>query len=368
MDSDTSTDRTFIKGLDLSRVFYEEAVKPILSLEFPELEYSAAHIGRGSDVLGFDTPQSMDHDWGPKLKLFVSESNYNKYAERVFSTLGYHLPFEVLGVPINLGKHDDGTSVMLHTKTRPLNHGVQVFTVKKFFTNYLGFNPQLDIDVIDWLVIPEQLLRSVVGGKVFYDGLDELEKIRTKLSSYPHDVWLYLLANQWRRIGQEIAFMGRCGQVNDELGSRIITSRHIQDLVSLCFLMEKRYAPYIKWFGSAFSHLSCSSDLSPIFLQALDGKNCEERQTHLVSAYEYIAQMHNKLGITEPMEEKISPFHNRPFIIIQADEYADAIYAQIQDDKVKSLPQWLGSVDQYSNSTDVLAYVDKLRKLRAMYG
>lgn len=358
---------TFTKGMDLSRAFYEEAVKPILEVKFPEIQYSAAHIGKGSDVLGFDTLQSMDHDWGPKLELFVSESHHKVYSERIHTTLGQQLPFDVRGFPVNFGKHDDGTSVMQPTRNRPVNHGVQIFTVKQFFTTNLGFDPRLDMDVIDWLVVPEQLLRSVVGGKVFHDGLGELEKVRTKLCYYPHDVWLYLLANQWRRLSQEIHFMGRCGQVDDELGSRMIVSRLIKDLMGLCFLMEEQYAPYIKWFGSAFSQLSCSSDLNPIFLQALDAKNWEERQTYLVSAYEYVAQMHNGLDITEPMESKTSFFHNRPFLIIQAEEFADAIYARIHDVVIKSLPKWLGAVDQYSDSTDVLAYIDKLRKLRPLY-
>ncbi|MHA1637614.1 MAG: DUF4037 domain-containing protein [Candidatus Thorarchaeota archaeon] len=368
MDNVMPTEGNFIKGLDLSRIFYEEAVKPILETDFPDLQYSAARIGKGSDVLGFDTPQSMDHDWGLKLELFVSEADYEQYAERIASVLGQCLPFEVRGFPVNVGMHEDGTSVTQYSEKRPLNHGVKIVTVKDYIGNHLGINPLLDIGVVDWLVMPSQLLMGVVCGQIFHDELEELEKVRTKLSYYPRDIWLYILANQWRRLSQEIHFMGRCGQVDDELGSRMIASRLIKDLMGLCFLMEEQYAPYIKWFGSAFSQLSCSSDLNPIFLQALDGKNWEERQTHLISAYEYVAQMHNRLGITEPMEEKISPFHNRPFIIIQAEEYADAIYTQIQDDEVKSLPKWLGAVDQYSDSTDVLAYIDKLRKFRPMYG
>lgn len=67
--------RPFIKGLELSERFYREAVAPILAQRFPKLRYSAALIGPGSDVLGFDTPQSMDHDWGPRLLLFLGEAD-----------------------------------------------------------------------------------------------------------------------------------------------------------------------------------------------------------------------------------------------------------------------------------------------------
>ena len=45
----------FVKGLELSGVLYETVVKPILAQHFSDLPYSAALIGRGSEVLGFDT-------------------------------------------------------------------------------------------------------------------------------------------------------------------------------------------------------------------------------------------------------------------------------------------------------------------------
>ena len=48
----------FIPGLELSRMLYEQAVAPILAARFPRLVFSAARLGFGSDVLGFDTPRS----------------------------------------------------------------------------------------------------------------------------------------------------------------------------------------------------------------------------------------------------------------------------------------------------------------------
>ena len=49
----------FIPGLELARRFYWEAVRPILDADFPGLRHSAALIGAGSEVLGFDTPMSV---------------------------------------------------------------------------------------------------------------------------------------------------------------------------------------------------------------------------------------------------------------------------------------------------------------------
>lgn len=45
----------FLPGLELSRRFYEELVKPLLEEAFPALPYVSALVGPGSEVLGFDT-------------------------------------------------------------------------------------------------------------------------------------------------------------------------------------------------------------------------------------------------------------------------------------------------------------------------
>ena len=66
---------TFIPGIELSRLFYFEAVLPILQEHFPGLPHAAARLGDGSDVLGFDTPMSTDHGWGPSVSLFLREED-----------------------------------------------------------------------------------------------------------------------------------------------------------------------------------------------------------------------------------------------------------------------------------------------------
>ena len=63
----------FIPGLELSRLFYAEQVRPLLDASFSGLPHSAALIGWGSDVLGFDTARSTDHNWGPRVQLFLAD-------------------------------------------------------------------------------------------------------------------------------------------------------------------------------------------------------------------------------------------------------------------------------------------------------
>lgn len=59
---------SFIPGLELSRTFYVQVVRPILT----DIPHSAALIGAGSEVLAFDTERSTDHDWGPRVVLFTA--------------------------------------------------------------------------------------------------------------------------------------------------------------------------------------------------------------------------------------------------------------------------------------------------------
>ena len=57
----------FIPGVELARHFYDEAIAPLLG----DVKHSAALLGWGSDVLGFDTERSTDHGWGPRLQILV---------------------------------------------------------------------------------------------------------------------------------------------------------------------------------------------------------------------------------------------------------------------------------------------------------
>jgi len=73
----------FVPGLRLSEMFFREAVQPILEGRFPGLPYSAGLMGTGSEVLGYDTPLSMDHAWGPRVILFLGAGDVSIYKEEI---------------------------------------------------------------------------------------------------------------------------------------------------------------------------------------------------------------------------------------------------------------------------------------------
>jgi hypothetical protein len=172
------------------------------------------------------------------------------------------------------------------------------------------------------------------------------------LAWYPRDVWLWLLACQWQRIGQEEAFVGRTAEVGDELGSRIIVARLVRDLMRLCFLLERRYAPYSKWLGSAFRRLEALETVGPALERALEAATHEAREDAIVEAYEAVASRHNRLGITDPVDPTVRSYYGRPFRVIGASRFASTCLARVDDPFLGSLPL-VGGIDQFGDSTDM---------------
>jgi hypothetical protein len=361
----------FIGGIELSRRFYAEEVRPILDAEFPGLSHSAALIGAGSEVLGYDTERSTDHGWGARVGLLLAEHDLDTYRSRIVDTLARRLPHRFLGYSTHFGEAEDdpGTAVLAEANADagPINHGVAVLTVESFLRDHFGLDAHAEPTVADWLALPEQKLLELTAGAVFHDGLGTLEPIRARYAYYPHDVWLYRLAAQWQRISQAEHFVGRTGEMGDDLGSTILTATLVRDLMHLCFLMERHFAPYSKWFGTAFSRLACAPALSPMLDRAIHGGSWQEREAHLSLAYEHVAGMHNALGITSPLDPTTRPFFGRPFQVLFAGRFAEAILATITDPDVKAIPGLYGAVDQLSDSTDVLSYPLVYRSLRLLY-
>ncbi len=347
----------FIPGLELSKQFYWEVIRPILDVHYAGIPHSAALIGNGSEVLGFDTAQSMDHDWGPRLMLFLNENDYSNRASEMEEMLRRDLPAQFHGFP-----------VQWLIKGPSAYHCVELLTIRGFFLDYLNFDLRGEIELEDWLTFPEQKLRTIINGALYWDEVG-LQATRERFQYYPRDIWLYLLAAGWSRIGEEQHLMGRAGSAGDEIGSALIAARLVRDLMRLCFLMEKQYAPYPKWFGTAFARLRDTKDLTSILPKVLMAADWEERQKYLVRAYEIMAIRHNRLGITEPVEEKVSYFFERPFLVIDEGKIVQAITEQIVDSRVKQIAAKppIGSLDQFSDTTALLCDLERRPILKQLY-
>ncbi|MGW6281583.1 DUF4037 domain-containing protein [Kribbella sp. NPDC055071] len=319
-----------MSGIELCRRFYVEVVRPLV-----DVPHSAALMGRGSEVLGFDDEMSTDHNCEARVLLFVAE-----------------------GVEVQLDVPDrfEGRASF-----------VEVHTVRQYFLDQLGFDPAADIEARDWFTFPEQNLRQMTAGAVFHDELG-LQAIRDRLAYYPPDVWRYLMISGWWQVHPEMNLVGRAGYVGDELGSALIGAQLVQDLIGLCFLMERQYAPYRKWFGSAFGRLSCGPSLEPLLREVLRAETWQEREEALMASYRAVIDVYHRLEIAAPVEVGVEQMCGRPFKVVWGD-FIGALTAEISDPEVRRIfERWpVGGIERVRDAfwavgdrRRVLSYFDSL--------
>jgi hypothetical protein len=356
----------FIPGIELSRRYFHEAVEPVLAAAFPRLAYGAALIGYGSEVQGFDTAMSTDHNWGPRLLLFLGADDLAALEGDLRAALEAGVAETFLGWPTRI-EIDTGATGRQRAALR-----IEAHALADWVWGWLGIDASREPPWRAWLGIPEQRLIDVTAGAVYRDDRGELAALRARLAFFPRDVWLHKLACQWARIGQEQAFIGRTGDLGDDLGSRILTARLARDVMRLAFLTERRYAPYPKWFGTAFAGLGCAAEIGPLLATALRADDRRQRERGIAGAALGLAELHLRLGHPGALVPRLSTFsemvrapghppsHNgvapdRDFTVINADALAGAIRAEIRDPEIRALSP-VGAVDQFSDSTDLLSW------------
>jgi hypothetical protein len=299
--------------------------------------------------------------------LFLNRDDVATRAEKINRVMSEELPTNIAGYATNFAQRGEvGVLHMAAVDSGPISHRVEIDSLADYLRAYMGVADPEAMTRLDWLVTPQQKLRTLSQGAVFHDGLGVLGRMQTVLSWYPEELWRVLLAAQWGRIGQEEAFPGRCAEIGDELGSRILTARLVRDLMRLFFLMERSYAPYSKWVGTAFSRLACAPHATPALSAALDAGDWAAREDALVQAYRIAAEMHNELRLTDPLPTEPTLFHGRPFRVSHGDIFASAL-VQSLDDSMLTLAAQVGAVDQWVDSTDVLSYTENCRRTSAMY-
>ena len=386
-----------MRGLELARRFYFEAVQPILERRFPRLEHAAALIGTGSEVLGFDDDMSADHHWGPRVQLFVREADANVEVE---SVLAHELPTRFAGLPTNFGPPEEsGSRLLVAVEAGPVAHRVELLTVDGYMRELIGVNPLERFTPADWLVTPAQRLLEITAGEVFTDPVGELSRVGARLAWYPHDVWLLVMAGLWRRIAQLEHLLGRTGSLGvasrfqpvdrslqtdgrtksdrpevdaasgvsgeDDLGSRLIAASLVHDLMRLALVQERRYPPYWKWLGTAYATLGRAEE--PALRAALAAADWRAREDALTEAYEVAARRHNELDVTAAVDPTVRQFYGRPFRVLFADRFVDALREAIEDPDVRVIDHEAGSIDAVSDNTDVLTRPWLWRRLDGLY-
>lgn len=330
-------------GLELAAAYYHEVVAELLADRWPGLPHAAARLGSGSDVLGLDDAISQDHDFGLRLTLMVGRD----YVEAVDEHLEERLPETFQGWPTRFATSWDAR----------VRHKVQVATAEDFAASRLGVPVDRPWDAVDWLAVTGQSVLEVTAGAVFADSVGTIGDIRRRLHWYPRDVWRHVVATDWRRISQELPYIGRAGSRGDDLGSIALTSRLVTIAMHLGFLIQSRWPPYPKWFGTCFAMLPDASAAAPALAAAQAAMTWQERQAALVEALVTLHEVQRAAGLpTGP--DVIESFFDRPFASVRA-SVSELLLAEINDPQLRRLPAGMGSVEQWVDNVDVLTVPDR---------
>ena len=156
----------FMPGLELSRRFFYEAVRPLITSAFPTLRYAAALLGQGSEVLGFDNDLSVDHDWGPRVFILLQEKDIGQ-RDAIGDLLSQSLPETFAGYPVSFpAPIEPRMRVMSRPLAGPIKHRVIAISVRDFVRVQLGYDLTQPLEAADWLTFPSHVLGELVAGEV----------------------------------------------------------------------------------------------------------------------------------------------------------------------------------------------------------
>lgn len=283
----------FIPSLELSQMLYEEQIEPLMARDFPNLQYAAATLGMCSEVLGLDDEISMDHEWGPRLTIYLSEQDHASHAAAIQSAFQESLPKRFTGLDMmwrqpGVDIHDTRETALYHVRVGTVDGALR----------FCGGAAALPLQDADWMRVSEQHLLEFTSGRVYRDDVGELTRARESLAHYPDDVLRFLLVGEWNTVGGAWFPIGRMGSRGDGLGVRLQAATVSHHLMQIAFLVSRKYAPYKKWFGTLFSELPVADRLAPVLLELLREERWQQVEERICEATSILLQAQNDLRIT----------------------------------------------------------------------
>lgn len=225
-----------MKGMELSRLYYEKVCKPVIEKEAGELTERTAVglVGEGSECYGYDDEISRDHDFGPSCCFWLTKEDYRIYGGKLREILD-SLPKSFMSFPaLKISEWGGGRRGVLNTES--------------FYRKFTGKENGPET-LNEWRMIPETNLSIVTNGSVFSDPLGEFTKIRNRLLEYyPEDIRLDKIASRCMKIAQSGQYnLGRCLKRGEFVAARIAEAEFINESIYMIYLLNKKYMPFYKW-------------------------------------------------------------------------------------------------------------------------
>ena len=255
--------RRFVKGLELSRQFYEEYGVPLLRDRFADCAslVAAGLTGSGSECYGYDDELSRDHDFEPGFCLFLPEE------DQLDRRTAFLLERAYAALP-------DAYAGFRRAKLAPTGgsrHGV--FRLRAWFEEKIGGWPE-ELTADQWLRLPSSALAEAVNGAVFQDDAGVWTRARAILAAMPEDV-------RKKRLAGHLLMMAQSGQYNylrclghgEPGAAQLSAGLFVHHAMEAMFLLHKRYLPFYKWAFRALRELPGGEDAARTFEWLLSSGN-----------------------------------------------------------------------------------------------
>lgn len=326
-----------IKGLDLSREYYENMGKSILMELFPEYMGKAAVglVGEGSECFGFDDQISMDHDYGPSFCVWLPRNIYTQAGESM-TEIYESLPKEYKGISANIIREQSAG-----------RRGI--LEIEGFYQKFLT-RDTIPESSLDWLRIPEHFYAVATNGEVFEDNLGMFTDVRRKLLDYyPEDVRLKKIA----ACAVRMAHSGQCNYArmmwrHDVVAAKFALDEFMRNAIAIVFLLNRVYCPYYKWMWRGMEQLPklgrvrellkimAAGVLDESHWDSSKWKACRyklNRADQMVDMVEQIADLIREELLNQGISSSTSDY---------LEEHGYAVMSCIQDQRIRSLPVLVG--------------------------
>lgn len=225
-----------MKGLELSRLYYEQLGRPAMEDRFPELlpQMAFGLAGEGSECFSFDDELSQDHDWGPGFCVWLDRPDYEEFGAQIQAV------YDALP-----GEWAD------HSARRGTPEGrgrVGVLCIQDWYARYTG-SPEGPRTLEEWRRVLEAFLAAATNGAVFSDPLGRFTAVRRRLlEEYPEDLRLKKLAARAAVMAQAGQYnYPRCVRRGETVAAGMALAEFSRAAMSMSYLLNRRYAPFYKW-------------------------------------------------------------------------------------------------------------------------
>ena len=268
-----------MKGLELSRAYYETYGEPMLKEQFPDLLpfLAAGMTGSGSECFGFDDEISTDHDFEPGFCLFLpGEDVVDRRRAFLLERAYAKLPKEFHGFRRSLMQPVGGA-----------RHGVM--RIEDFLNEKTG-TPDGRLTLSRWMTIPEASLAEAVNGLLFFDNYGEMTQIRQRLAHYPEEIRRKKLAGHLLLMAQsgQYNYM-RCLKHGETGAAQLAVCEFVKSAMAVLFLLSGKYQPYYKWAFKALREIPGRGPEADLLEYLLTTDNSEDNRDAKYMVIEEIA-------------------------------------------------------------------------------